>query len=188
MVVIAEVDTRIGTFWWLVYRGCLNFRSRAFRTCSCSKSWEMTCVMPPERSTELTTFGGLVMYSLSEKMLAPGKDTGCLCQERDTFWRPWKELHPFYPFPPEHCGGGGGDKSIGERSVYRGEHIYFIHVVLNLFLKRWICWFRYFRRESVFLSQAHLHTLNDWGNWHLTAASQRSLTTQARSQRQMQQI
>lgn len=68
---------KVGASWWLVYSGCLPFRSRAYRTCCSSTNWKMTSGMPPGPSTELDTFGGLVMSSLIEKMWAPGKDTGC---------------------------------------------------------------------------------------------------------------
>ena len=71
-----------------------------------------------------------------------------------------KNCIPFTLSPQNTAGGGGRGKSTGERSIYRDEHIYFIHMV-NLLLKHWICCFRYFRRESVSVSQAHFHTLND---------------------------
>lgn len=96
-------------------------------------------MMPPEPSTELNAFGGLVIYSLSEKMLAPGKDTGCplgFVSGKGHFLKTLKRIASLLPLSPRILRGGGADKSIGERSVYRGEHIYFIHVVLNLLLKR----------------------------------------------------
>lgn len=68
-------------------------------------------MMPPEPSTELNAFGGLVIYSLSEKMLAPGKDTGCplgFVSGKGHFLKTLKRIASLLPLSPRILRGGGG--------------------------------------------------------------------------------
>ena len=125
IIVKAEVDVKVGTSWWLVYSGCLTSRSRAYRICCCSTDWKMTTVMPPGPSTELDTFGGLVMSSLIEKMLAPGKRHRLsfgICINKRTLFEDLEKAR--YPSPWLQ---GHHTWSIGERSSYADEQTHLLY-------------------------------------------------------------
>ena len=108
-----------------VYSGCLTSRSRAYRTCCCSTDWKMTTVMPPGPSTELDTFGGLVMSSLIEKMLAPGKRHRLsfgICINKRTLFEDLEKAR--YPSPWLQ---GHHTWSIEERSSYADEQTHLLY-------------------------------------------------------------